>query len=71
MSIVGSSTFLAAEDEEAQVLWASNLDMSIPVTLNYPTANSTSTNSIMIRVKVSQQQLTFLCSKFRLLFKIM
>lgn len=70
MSIVGSSTFLAAEDEEAQVLWASNLDMSIPVTLNYPTANSTSTNS-MIRVKVSQQQLTFLCSKFRLLFKIM
>ena len=70
MSIVGSSTFLAAEDEEAQVLWASNLDMSIPVTLNYPTANSTSTSS-MIRVKVSQQQLTFLCSKFRLLFKIM
>ena len=70
MSIVGSSTFLAAEDEEVQVLWASNLDMSIPVTLNYPTANSTSTNS-MIRVKVSQQQLTFLCSKFRLLFKIM
>ena len=70
MSIVGSSTFLAAEDEEVQVLWASNLDMSIPVTLNYPTANSTSTSS-MIRVKVSQQQLTFLCSKFRLLFKIM
>ena len=55
MSIVGSSAFLAAEDEEARVLWASNLDMSIPVTLNYPTANSTSTNS-MIRVKVSVKE---------------
>ena len=70
MSVVGSSAFLAPEDEETRVLWASNLDMSILVTLNYPTANSTSTNSI-IRVKVSPQQVRFLCSKFRLLFKIM
>ena len=70
MFIVGSSAFLAAEDEAARGLWASNLAMSIPVSLNYPPANSTNTNS-MIRVKVSQQQLSFLYSRFRRLFNVM